>query len=95
VVGINESVVGRVSMAAETLTAGPQTISIAAGALLVSAVDYRLLLLVVAIGMLSAATYLWRGRQMTSPPVSPVRVVCRGGDRASSDVSGGRPPSTR
>ena len=58
--------VGRVSLAAETLTAGPQTISIAAGALLVSAVDYRLLLLVVTTGMLSAATYLWRGRRTTS-----------------------------
>lgn len=60
--------IGRVSTAAETLVSGPQTISIAAGAALVSVVDYRLLLAVVTAGMLSAATYLWSARQLTTPP---------------------------
>ncbi|MDN3359827.1 MFS transporter [Actinomadura sp. DC4] len=59
--------VGRVSLAAETLTAGPQTLSIAAGAVLVSAVDYRLLLTAVATGMAGAASYLWKGRTLTTP----------------------------
>jgi MFS family permease len=60
--------VGRVSLAAETVTSGPQTVSIAAGAVLVSAVGYRLPLLVVLTGMLGAAAYLWRGRRLTLPP---------------------------
>ncbi|MEV0399958.1 MFS transporter [Actinoallomurus sp. NPDC050550] len=59
--------IGRVSTAAETLVSGPQTISIAAGAALVSVVDYRLLLVVVAIGMLTAAAYLWLARRLTAP----------------------------
>jgi MFS family permease len=59
---------GRVSLAAETITSGPQMISIAAGAVLVSVVDYRLLLMIVTTGMLAAATYLWNGRQLTRPP---------------------------
>jgi Na+/melibiose symporter-like transporter len=63
--------VGRVSLAAETLTSGPQTVSIATGALLVSAVDYRLLLLAVTTGMLGAAAYLWHGRTLTLPAAVP------------------------
>jgi hypothetical protein len=59
--------IGRVSTAAETLVSGPQTISIAAGAALVSVMDYRLLLAVVTAGMLFAATYLWSARQLTTP----------------------------
>jgi len=66
--------VGRVSMTAETLTSGPQTVSIAAGALLVSAADYRLLLMAVTTGMLGAAAYLWHGRALTSPVHAPERV---------------------
>ncbi len=58
---------GRVSLAAETLTSGPQTISIAAGAMLVSVVNYRLLLMVVMTGMLTGAIYLWNGRRLTRP----------------------------
>lgn len=64
--------VGRVSMAAETLTSGPQTVSIAAGAVLVSALDYRVPLLIVMTGMVVAAAYLWRGRRLT-PAVPQVR----------------------
>lgn len=63
--------IGRVTTAAETLTSGPQTVSIAAGAALVSVLDYRLLLLAVAAGMLTAATCLWPARRLTSPPPSP------------------------
>lgn len=59
--------VGRVSLTAETLTAGPQTVSIAAGALLVTAVDYRVLILIVVAGMSGAAACLWRGRVLTAP----------------------------
>ena len=60
--------IGRVSTAAETLISGPQTVSIAAGAVLVSVVDYRLLLAVVTVGMFSAAAYLWSARRLTAPP---------------------------
>ncbi|WP_433338041.1 MFS transporter [Spirillospora sp. CA-294931] len=62
--------IGRVSAAAESLISGPQTISIAAGAALVSVVDHRLLLAAVAVGMLTAAAYLWPARRL-SPPVRP------------------------
>ncbi|GAB3986093.1 MFS transporter [Actinoallomurus acanthiterrae] len=65
--------IGRVSTAAEALISGPQTISIAAGAALVSVVDYRLLLVVVTIGMFTAAAYLWRARRLTAPLPSVVR----------------------
>jgi hypothetical protein len=58
---------GRVSLAAETLTSGPQTISIAAGAMLVSIVNYRLLLAIVTTGMFISAAYLWNGRRLTRP----------------------------
>jgi MFS family permease len=61
------ALVGRVSMAAETLTSGPQTISIAVGAMLVSVVDYRLLLMIVFAGMTFGATHLWAGRRLTRP----------------------------
>ncbi|MGI5225113.1 MFS transporter [Actinoallomurus sp. CA-142502] len=60
--------IGRVSTAAETLAGGPQAISIAAGAALVSIVDYRLLLTVVTVGMLTAAASLWTVRRSTEPP---------------------------
>jgi MFS family permease len=62
--------VARVSAAAETLTSGPQSVSIAAGATLVSLVDYRFLLLIVVIGMLSSGGYLWAGRGLTRSPRS-------------------------
>jgi MFS family permease len=57
--------IARVSVAAETLTSGPQSVSIAAGATLVSLVDYRLLLLTVVVGMVVSGCYLWAGRQLT------------------------------
>lgn len=65
--------VGRVSLTAETLTSAPQTVSIAAGALLVTVVDYRVLLLIITVGMAGATAYLWSGRRLTTPlPRPPV-----------------------
>lgn len=79
------ALIGRVSTAAETLTTGPQTISIAAGAALVSVVDYRLLLAVVTAGMLAAAACLWPARRLTGRPprghsVEPVASSTATGD---------------
>jgi MFS family permease len=68
-----QPLIGRVSTAAETLTSGPQTISIAAGAALISLVDYRLLLAVMCVGTTTAATLLWSGRRLTAPqPQTPL-----------------------
>ncbi|GAA4618662.1 hypothetical protein GCM10023195_84040 [Actinoallomurus liliacearum] len=67
--------IGRVSAAAETLVSGPQTISVAAGAALVSVVDYRLLLMVVTAGMLAAAACLWPARRLTAPTSPTDRLV--------------------
>jgi hypothetical protein len=79
VVGLNESVffavvdhdLHRPPEFIGVLASGPQTVSIATGALLVSAVDYRLLLLAVTTGMLGAAAYLWQGRTLTLPAAVP------------------------
>jgi Na+/melibiose symporter-like transporter len=58
---------GRVASAAETLVAGPQTLSIALGALLISVVDYRLLVVVMStITALCAAYLLTRGPEPVS-----------------------------
>jgi hypothetical protein len=61
-----KALIGRVSMVAETFTSGPQAISIAAGATLVSILDYHWLLLIVLTGMIIGAVYLWTGRQLTA-----------------------------
>jgi MFS family permease len=63
--------VGRVSLTAETLTGGPQTVSIGAGALLVTILDYRVLLLIIFAGMVTASAYLWLGRRLTAPLPRP------------------------
>ncbi|GAA2096659.1 MFS transporter [Actinomadura alba] len=62
-----QPLIGRVSTAAETMTSGPQTISLAAGAALISLLDYRLLLATIVLGMLTAAVHLWSGRRLTAP----------------------------
>jgi MFS family permease len=49
---------GRVASAAETLIAGPQTLSIALGAVLVSVVDYRLLVAIMSTTVALCAGYL-------------------------------------
>ncbi|MCO5997452.1 MFS transporter [Actinoallomurus rhizosphaericola] len=59
--------IGRVSTATEMLVTGPQTVSIAAGAALISVVDYRLLLMVDTAGMVTAAACLWPARRLTAP----------------------------
>ena len=49
---------GRVASAAETLVSGPQTLSIAIGAMLSAVVDYRLLVVVMAVVVAGCAVYL-------------------------------------
>lgn len=92
-----QPLIGRVSTAAETLTSGPQTISIAAGAALISLVDYRLLLAVMSVGMLTAAMYLWSGRRLTAPSTPH---SCSSRSEAHNDRRGERadevvPPRSR
>jgi MFS family permease len=53
---------GRVFTAVELVTGLPQTLSIAAGALLVGLVDYRLLLAVISVVVAGAGVYLISGR---------------------------------
>lgn len=72
-----EPLVGRASTAMESLTSGPQTLSLAAGAVLISLVDYRVLLVTIVAGMLPAAGYLWHGRRLTSPR-QQVRIIAAG-----------------
>jgi MFS family permease len=61
------AILGRVSAATEALISGPQALSIAVGAILVSIVDYRLLFVMVGLVMFAAGAYLWRGRRLSSP----------------------------
>jgi hypothetical protein len=49
---------GRVASAADTMTSTPQTISIALGAVLVTVVDYRLLVVVMTVVVVACAMYL-------------------------------------
>jgi hypothetical protein len=53
---------GRVSTTVDMLTTGPQAVSIAAGAILVSIVDYRLLLAVIGLTMVIDGGLLLRRR---------------------------------
>jgi MFS family permease len=81
-----QALMGRVSTAAETLTSGPQTASIAIGAVLVSLVDYRLLLAVILAGTLAAATHLWAGRRLATPaPLGGHRAPAQPGDHLHAD----------
>jgi MFS family permease len=61
-------VLGRVSAATEMLIAGPQAVSIGVGAVLVSIVDYRLLFVVMGVGVTLAGWYLWAGRALSRGP---------------------------
>ena len=71
--------VGRVTTAAQLVIGVPQTVSVALGALLVSMIDYRLLLAVMASGTLLAVGYL--------------TVTGRGDGTLSSPASGSLPPA--
>jgi MFS family permease len=61
---------GRVASAADTAVSTPQTISIALGAALISAVDYRMLIVVEALVTALCAVYL-ATRRAASEPVAP------------------------
>jgi len=70
------AVMGRVAAASEALISTPQALSIAAGAVLVTIVDYRLLFAFMAVSMAAVAAYLWAGRLLSPPrPVDPVEAV--------------------
>ncbi|HET8680400.1 MAG TPA: MFS transporter [Micromonosporaceae bacterium] len=59
---------GRVAAATDMLMGSPQAVSIAAGALLVSVVDFRLLFVAMGLGITVAGVYLWTGRRLAPPP---------------------------
>ncbi len=67
---------GRVFTAFEFLTGGPQLLSILAGAALVSLVDYRLLLAVMAAGLVAAVAY--SVARLRAPDPSPALVEATG-----------------
>jgi hypothetical protein len=62
-------VLGRVNAAATTLLISPQTLSIAAGAALISVVSYRLLLIVMAVIIGACAAWL-----LARPAAAPAGV---------------------
>jgi MFS family permease len=62
-----QRLLGRTTAALELLIAGPQTLAIGAGALVVGIADYRLLFGGMAAVMLAAGAYLWRGRALSTP----------------------------
>lgn len=67
---------GRVSTAVDLVMGLPNTLSIAAGALLIAVVDYRILLVVAAAGLLGAGASLLRDRRLdTSRPAASDVVV--------------------
>ena len=65
---------GRVAGAAETLITGPQTASIALGAILITAVDYRALVGVMVVVTAACGAYLLSRRRVSIPaiPTEPV-----------------------
>jgi MFS family permease len=63
-----ERLMGRVSSAADLLVGTPQTVSIAVGAALISLIDYRIMLLMIAAIVAFAAIYLTTRHE---PPAAP------------------------
>lgn len=78
---------GRVTAATDMLVSAPQALSIAAGALLVSMVDFRLLFVVMGLGITTAGVYLWTGRGL-APPEEAGR-----GLAALGEAGAGTPPA--
>ena len=82
------------------MVSGPQALSIGAGALLVGALDYRVLFALIGVATLLAGGYLWHGRTLSPPP--PVRIpaprrpaegsAAVGPAAASQEVVGTTPP---
>ncbi|HET6215182.1 MAG TPA: MFS transporter, partial [Micromonosporaceae bacterium] len=62
--------IGRVSATADALISGPQAASIAIGAVLVTVVDYRLLLAAMGVTLVAVAGYLWTGRRLVAAAAS-------------------------
>ncbi|MEV6377344.1 MFS transporter [Micromonospora musae] len=85
---------GRVTAASEAVVSGPQAFSIGVGALLVGAVDYRLLFLLTGLVTLLAGGYLWRSRHLT-PPTEPPHRTARipSPRRPSAPAPGSSPPA--
>jgi Na+/melibiose symporter-like transporter len=65
-----QRLMGRVSTATDLLIGAPQTVSIAAGAVLVSIVDYRWIFGVAALGLSIVAAGLWRASATDPQPVA-------------------------
>ena len=83
---------GRVYSAADTVLSVPQTVSIGIGAGLVSIVDYRLLLVLIAAVLAVSALYLLtRREQRARPQPAFVGVPGADGDGADELVAGGTP----
>lgn len=82
-----QRLMGRVTAASDVLIGTPQTLSIAAGAVLVTALDYRLIFGVIAATTLLAAAYLTA--TLGTGPVAPAAAADDTvPDRGSSPVSG-------
>lgn len=81
---------GRVNAAATTLLIAPQTLSIAAGAALISVVSYRLLLLVMVLVIGPCAAWLL-AHPASAPPKPPAEVApdLAGGCRTPGSAHGG------
>jgi MFS family permease len=61
------AVMGRVSAAADAVVGTPQALSIAGGAALVTVLNYRIVFVIMAVGLVLSAAYVWSGRSLTRP----------------------------
>jgi Na+/melibiose symporter-like transporter len=69
------AMMARMSTATDLLIGGPQTASIAAGALLVSVVDFRWMFLTTAVALAAVAVWLWSVRAEPAPVDEPPAVL--------------------
>jgi Major Facilitator Superfamily len=86
------AVISRVGAAADAVIGTPQALSIAGGAALVTVLDYRLVIVIMAAGMFFSAAYMWSGRALTSaspgepePAVAPQPAAGQRGVAALSE----------